>query len=98
MKLDAAYFFQNIQSFVYSNSSIFSIFFGGLECVGHSFAYVGHFDFLRDFWIRTQRAAVANRAGIFKLLWSPGIDSRESIPPVYVAWRAGTTTLFQPGS
>jgi hypothetical protein len=31
-------------------------------------------------------------AGIFKLLWSPGIDSRVSIPPAYVAWRAGTTT------
>ncbi len=27
------------------------------------------------------------RDGIFKLL-------RESIPPAYVAWRAGTTTLF----
>jgi hypothetical protein len=24
------------------------------------------------------------RAGIFKLLWSPGIDSREWIPPAYV--------------
>jgi hypothetical protein len=35
-------------------------FFGGLECVGHSFAYVAHFVFLRDVWIRTQshRAAV----------------------------------------
>jgi hypothetical protein len=27
--------------------------------VGHSFAYVAHFVFLRDVWIRTQRAAVA---------------------------------------
>jgi hypothetical protein len=34
-------------------------FFGELECVGHSFAYVAHFVFLRDVWIRTQRAAVA---------------------------------------
>ncbi len=34
------------------------------------------------------------RGGIFKLLRSPGIDSNESIPPAYVAWRAGTTTLF----
>ncbi len=32
--------------------------FGGLPCVGHSFAYVAHFVFLRDVWIRTQRAAV----------------------------------------
>ncbi len=36
-------------------------FFGGLECVGHSLAYVALFVFLRDFWIRTQRAAVASR-------------------------------------
>jgi hypothetical protein len=36
-------------------------FFGGLKCVGHSFAYVAHFVFLRDAWIRTQRAAVAAR-------------------------------------
>jgi hypothetical protein len=32
------------------------------------------------------------------LLRSPGIDSKESIPPAYVAWRAGTTTLFLHGS
>ncbi len=36
------------------------IFFGGLECVGHSFAYVAHIVFLRDVWIRTKRAAVAS--------------------------------------
>ncbi len=34
---------------------------GGLECNGHSFVYVAHFVFLRDVWIRTQRAAVASR-------------------------------------
>jgi hypothetical protein len=34
------------------------------------------------------------RARIFKLLRSPRIDSEESIPPAFVAWRAGTTTLF----
>jgi hypothetical protein len=38
----------------------FVYFFGGLECVGHSFAYVAHFWFLRDVWIRTQSAAVAS--------------------------------------
>ncbi len=37
------------------------LFFGGLQCVGHSFAYVAHFVFLRDVWIRTQRPAVAIR-------------------------------------
>jgi hypothetical protein len=31
------------------------------------------------------------RAGICKRLWSPGIDSEESISPAYVAWRASTT-------
>jgi hypothetical protein len=39
----------------------FGLFFGGLEFVGHSFAYVANFVFLRDVWIRTQRAAVASR-------------------------------------
>ncbi len=34
------------------------------------------------------------RARIFKLLRSSRIDSKESIPPAYVAWRVGTTTLF----
>jgi hypothetical protein len=36
-------------------------FFVGLECVGHSFAYVAHFAFLGDIWIRTLNAAVASR-------------------------------------
>jgi hypothetical protein len=36
-------------------------FFGRIECVGHSFANVAHFVFLRDVWIRNQRAAVASR-------------------------------------
>jgi hypothetical protein len=36
-------------------------FFCGLECVGHSFADVAHYIFFRGVWIRTQRAAVANR-------------------------------------
>jgi hypothetical protein len=36
--------------------------------------------------------------GIFKLLRNPGIDYKESIPPAYVDWRAGTTTLFLLGS
>ena len=39
----------------------FVYFFGGLECVGHSFAYVAHFVFMKDVCIRTQRAAVASR-------------------------------------
>jgi hypothetical protein len=31
---------------------------------------------------------------IFKRLRSLGIDSKESIPPAYIAWRADTTTFF----
>ncbi len=38
----------------------FVYFFGGLECVGHPFAYVAHLWFLRDVWIWTQSAAVAS--------------------------------------
>jgi hypothetical protein len=34
------------------------------------------------------------RARIFKLSRSPGIDSKESIPPAYAAWLSGTTTLY----
>ncbi len=34
------------------------------------------------------------RDGIFKLLKSPGIDSKESALTAYVAWRAETTILF----
>jgi hypothetical protein len=50
---------------------------------------------------RTLRNAVQYldyRARIFKRLWSPGIDSKEWIPPAYVAWRAGTITLFLLGA
>ncbi len=39
-----------------------------------------------------------NSARIFKRLWSPGIDPKEWIPPAYVAWRAGTITLFLLGA
>jgi hypothetical protein len=42
----------------------FIIIFCGLECVGHSFAYVAHFVFLGDVWIRTQIAAVASRCAV----------------------------------
>jgi hypothetical protein len=43
-------------------------------------------------------ATAALRARIFKRLWSPGIDFKELIRPAYVAWRAGTITLFLLGS
>ena len=37
-------------------------------------------------------------AGIFKPVWSPGIDAKASTPPAYVARRAGTITLFLVGA
>jgi hypothetical protein len=47
--------------------------------------------FVREFIKKT-------RARIFKLLRSPRMDSKESVPPAYVAWWAGTSTLFLLGS
>ncbi len=37
------------------------------------------------------KESIGTRARICKRLWRPGIDSEDSIPPAYVAWRAGTT-------
>ncbi len=51
---------QSFSAFL-SKYFVFCIFFGGPECVGHSFAYVAHFVFLRDVWIRIQRSSVANK-------------------------------------
>ncbi len=33
-------------------------------------------------------------ARIFKLVRGPGLETKKSIPPAYVDWRAGTITLF----
>ncbi len=40
--------------------SFFLYIFFDLDCVGPSLAYVTLFVFLKDVWIRTQRAAVAS--------------------------------------
>ncbi len=48
------HFIKTNNFFIYSISD-------GLECVGHSFAYVAHFCILSNVWIRTQRAAVESR-------------------------------------
>ncbi len=46
-----------------NHCNIYIVYFvGGQESVGHSFAYVAHFLFLRDAWIRTQRSAIASRS------------------------------------
>jgi hypothetical protein len=44
-----------------SKPQFLDIFCGAIECVGHFFAFVSHFVFLKDVWIRTQRAAAASR-------------------------------------
>ncbi len=40
----------------------------------------------------------SRRARTFKCSWFPGIDSKEWIPPAYVAWQTGTKTLFYSSS
>jgi len=46
----------------YTLHLLFCTIFGrAIACVGHSFADVAHFVFLRHIWIRTQRAASASR-------------------------------------
>jgi hypothetical protein len=54
-------FINLLLTFILNIFYFFTKFFGGLECVGQSFAHVAHFVFLRDVWIRTQRAAVASK-------------------------------------
>ncbi len=49
-------------------------------------------------WRHLSANSKINRDRIFKRLWSPGIDSKEWIPPAYLAWRASTITLFLLGS
>jgi hypothetical protein len=60
------------------------------------------FNFFRFFNARIKVPVLlvwgANRARIFKLLRNPKIDSKDSIPPACVVWRAGTTTFFLFGS
>ncbi len=42
-------------------------------------------------WLGSFFMQAQPRGGIFRLLWSPGIGSEKSIPPAFLAWRAGTT-------
>ncbi len=58
---------------------------------------------MKNLWGARNRVAIGlsygpARDGIFKLLMNPGADSKESILPAHVVWRAGTTTLFLLGS
>jgi hypothetical protein len=55
------FIFLSFQVFLDLTFTFFVYFFGGLERVGHPFAYVAHFVFLINFWIRTQRDVVSSR-------------------------------------
>jgi hypothetical protein len=50
--------------------------------VGHFFAYVAHFLFLKDVWIRTQRAAVASRCATKYQLSQPPLSHPSTV--IYV--------------
>jgi hypothetical protein len=52
---------------VTSSRGILYIFFGGLECVGYSFAYVAHLWFLRDVLIRTQSIYCRSKLARYRL-------------------------------
>ncbi len=73
----------------------FVYFFGGLECVGHSFASVAHLCFLRDVYgIRTQiNAVVSWRAG-WRAHPSLGLGFWQKFTEVYVAAQTGGLNIF----
>ena len=52
--------------------------FGGIECVGHTFAYVALLLCLKDGWIRTQSVAVANGRASLTLAFPPSKHLRHS--------------------
>ncbi len=63
-------------------------------CISDRFSVSGRIDLCThqrpNSWAQL-RQKFQSCAGIFKLLRSPGIDSKESIPPAYVVWQAGTS-------
>ncbi len=65
---------------------IICYFFGGLVladfCVAHAIAYVAHFVFLRDVWIRTQRAAVASRRATNLANYLPFLATQLAYSPI----------------
>jgi hypothetical protein len=80
----------------------FSLTWGKFICVlqlkisyfSYAFTSVVHLYIILETKHLLQAFPIPSRARICKRLRSPGIDSKKSIPPTYVAWRAGTTTLF----
>jgi hypothetical protein len=64
--------------------------------------FVPLWDRMGGAWLRTppfvRKKNYSVGARIFKRLRGPRIDFNESIPPAYVAWIGGTTTLILLGS
>ncbi len=58
----------------------------------HNFAYVAHFVFLRDVWIRTQRAAVASRR-----IFEPGPGAGANQDPDWIRIQEGLLIRIQEG-
>ncbi len=72
----------------------FSVYFQCLLPVRPDFIYLHcsilpHLPPLRFHCVRGMLAGIESIARICKRSWSPGIYEEESIPPAYVAWRAG---------
>ena len=67
--------------------------FDGLNCVGH-FAYVAHFVFLRDVWIRTQRAAVATNLDTHLPNAAHLPNSHPLQPPIFLLLQTVACKLF----
>ncbi len=68
------------------------------HCMSTTAKTTGPFaDFLTEFYPAGLNIHITTRARICKRLWSPGIDSEESISLAHVAWRASTTNrIFVP--
>ncbi len=69
------------------------IFLGGLECVGHSFAYVAHLWFLSDVWIRTQSAAVASWSATDLATHTPVLATHPPNLAIYPPWLSHPSPL-----
>jgi hypothetical protein len=82
--LDGSYMFQKKDPTFTFCFSFFCIFFCGLDCLGHSFANVPLFIFLRDVWIRTQIGAGESRR--YQLSHSPNLAIHFCLV-FYVTWK-----------
>jgi len=79
--------YTNILFFVYLYSEIHGSFPCRAICVLLFCLKDDIRDHIRYYYQRCRPLKLATWARICKCLWSPGIDSQESISPAYVAWR-----------